>query len=346
MSGAADQDVMTNPTRPRGWVRLAVQSLGFLAGLGLLAWCGYSVFSRPEAREQLSRLTAASWQQVAGLLALSGATIVFGGLMFWAVVRPVRQTRALDQIAVNGVCTVLGYVPFKLSFIFRVVYQNRREGMPLLFIGGWMAACAAVIAACLAPPVAMSLLLKRVDALWWAGSLGGVALAGAALIIGGRWASGPGGRAWIDRAAGAMRLGRLARSEGFGRLMEGCAMLADWRATFGGLVLRGLDVAAQAARFWLGAGIIGVAITPDQAILAGATYFLLQVLAPTGVGGVREAGTAGVLGFLGQDIMVVVLAVSAGEAVMNLVFGAAGAAWLRVDRLLSRRGTGDAPAGA
>lgn len=326
---------------------LAAQVVGFVVSLGLLGWVGYRVLSNEQSRAQLGRLWQAPIEQLLAMLLLSGFTIALSGLVFWAVVRPARRLSAAQAVGVNSVCSALSYLPFKISLIFRVLYHHRRDRLPLLFIGAWLAAAGVVILTSIAPPLGMSLLLRRVDGLWWAGAVGGTVALGALLVVMGRWAHGARGRAFIDRAAAATRVGlvrRFVNSAAFGRLMEGAGMLGDWRAVFGALALRSLDVAAQAARFALAAHILGVGLSADQVVIAGVTYFLLQATAPTGVGGVREAGTAGLLGFLGNDVMVVVIAVSAAEAAMNLLMGAAAAVLLRVDKLLVRGAGAGTPA--
>ena len=53
---------------------------------------------------------------------------------------PVQRLRTLDVVAVNAIATLLNYLPFKLSVISRIVIHNRRDGVPLGKIVGWLAA--------------------------------------------------------------------------------------------------------------------------------------------------------------------------------------------------------------
>lgn len=326
---------------PRSPLARVLQVVGFFVGLGLLAACAYLAMRNPEHRAQLARLADAPWPNLLGLLALSAATVSVAGLTFAAVLRPVRRISRLDCVAVNSVCSTLSYLPFKMSLVFRVLYHHRRDGLPIMVIGGWIAATALVIMAALGPVVLASLWRGQVDGPWWAAATGGILLAGSALLVVARFLASERGWATLERLAAATRLGLVRRavaSRWFSNLHQGVHMLASPRAVSEALALRALDLAIHSARFYLAAVTIGVDLSPGQAVLAGAVYFFLQGAAPTGVAGVREAGTVGALGLLqSENLLVVVLAVSAAEGAVNLLMGAAGAAWLRVDRLFAGR---------
>jgi hypothetical protein len=331
-AGAADQ------ARGTSRRRVALQVVGFLVGLGVLAGCAYLAFSNPEHRAKLWRLTEAPWWQLAALLGLSMGTIVLPGLVFRSVIRPVRRLRAMDAVAVNGVCSALSYMPFKMSLVFRVLYHRRVDGIPLAEIGGWMAATAGIILVSLGPPAAASLARGKMDAWWWVIALGGLAAGGVVTLAVARWLSSDAGWAALTGLARATRLKiaeRVVESERFEQVHRGVVMLADARAVWGTLGLRVLDMSVQAARFYVAAMAVGVEMTPGQAVIAGVMFFFLQAAAPTGVAGVREGGTAAVLGLLNlpEGVLVVVLTVAAAEAVMNVVMGLGGAAYLRVDRV-------------
>ncbi|HRQ74272.1 MAG TPA: hypothetical protein PLU35_14715, partial [Phycisphaerales bacterium] len=139
--------------RRKPYLRLAVQGLGFVAGLVLLGWCVRAALS-PENREQLSKLGDAPAWAVAALLGLSVASVALNGLAFWCALLPARRLHASDVIATNALATFLNYLPFKLSAISRVVIHNRRDRVPLLTIGGWFGAVLGVMVVSLAPLVA------------------------------------------------------------------------------------------------------------------------------------------------------------------------------------------------
>ncbi len=75
--------------RPRMRGRRMLQLAAFLAGLALLAWCITLAF-RPENRESVKKLLDADPGVVAGLFAVSLASIALNGTVFWLTIRPVR----------------------------------------------------------------------------------------------------------------------------------------------------------------------------------------------------------------------------------------------------------------
>jgi hypothetical protein len=251
------------------------------------------------------------------MLALSGLTIANTGLVFRALFAPIRPLSRLDLVAVNSVCSLLSYIPFKASLAYRVYTHHRRDRIDLITIGAWLAATAAVMLATLAVPVAASWWRARIDALWWLAAVGGTALAALALVA-------------LGRAVRRVAPAQPGTPTILSRLLCGAAMLASPRAVFSAVTLRALDLAVTAARFALAAAICGVALPLDQAVLAAATYFFFQATAPAGVAGVREGGTAALMNFLGRDdLAVVILTVSIAEGAMNIAMGVTGWAWLR-----------------
>jgi hypothetical protein len=327
---------------------VAVQLLGFLAGIALLVWCGLEAF-KPANREQLARLGDASVSELITLFALSLATLVLNGLIFWAVLIPEKRLKAGDVLAINAIASMLAYLPFKLSVVARVAIHNRRDGVPLLTIAAWFGAVAVLVLTALGPVGGASLWRRGVDGLWWLASGAGVigitlvmiALAG--LLAGDR------GLERIQRALALVRIGflhRALRSRAFGRLHGVFGMLAHPGAVWGATAMRLADLGAQTARFVVAASILGVTLSWEQAVLVASTYFLIGMLTPFGMLGTREAGSVGLASLLGmggedESLVVVILAVSASETLVTLAGAAAGAAWLRADRLLRvRRETG------
>lgn len=318
--------------------RLALQGLGFLAGAAVLAWCVHRALGDPAQRAQLSRLLDAPWWMVAGMLGLSLGAIAADGLMFQAVLSPVRRLRRLDLAAVGCVCSALAYLPFKMSLLFRFVHHHRRDGVPILTIGAWVAATGALLLASVVPVVTATLTLDPGSLAWWWLSLAGVpALGLVGHVLSRLLASDAAWRAIVgvlDRT-GIGLLHRAAHGRALRNLHGGVRMLADPRAIATGLAFRSAVVAAQAARFMLAARIAGVEVSWDQALVAGAAYNLVQAISPGGVAGFREAGAAGAMKLLhGPDLLSTVLVVTIAEAVTNVLAGAAGGIYLRVDRLL------------
>lgn len=327
----------TPPTRRS--LNIGVQLLGFAVGIALLWYCG-SLALRPENRGQLQKLAEAGPGPALALAALSLATLLINGLLFWLGLRPVQRLPVRGVLATNAVAMFLSYLPLKLSVVFRLFIHTRRDGVPLLRVGAWFGAVAAIMAAVLGPLVLVSTLHPRVDALWIALALGGVLAAAGSLVLIARLLRDERRWAWFERLAGRLpgRLGTLVRDRLLPRAHEGVRMCADVRCVGASVALRLLDVGVHTARLALAASVIGEPLTADQAVIAGSAFFLIGVVAPTGQLGVREAGTAGIMAALhSEGLVVAVLMVSAAEAAVVLLAAVAGGAYLRLDRLLGRR---------
>ncbi len=318
-----------------------LQLAGFAAGIGLLVWCGLEAF-KPENRAQLSRLGEAGVGELSLLFALSVATLVLNGVIFWVVLLPERRIGFSAMLATNAVATMLSYLPFKLSVVLRVAIHNRRDGVPLLTIAAWFGAMAVLVLTTLGPLGLVSLWRGRVDLVWWISGGAGVLVAtGSAIGVAG-WFAGVRGLGRLHRLADATRIGPLARflrGEAFARLHGVFAMLAHAGAAWGATLLRVADLASQTARFVVAASILGVPLSWEQAVLVSTTYFLIGMLSPFGMLGTREAGSVGLAGALGlgggdESLVVVILAVSASESLVNLVGAGLGVAFLRPDRML------------
>lgn len=324
--------------------RIVLQVIGFLVGMLLLWWCARQALAE-QNRAQIQRLGEASVLDVAALAGLSLATIILNGLVFWVALRPAKRLPPLGVIATNALATFLNYLPFKLSVVARVLIHNKRDGVPILTIGAWFASVAAVLLAVYAPLVGVSLWRRSIDAVWVAAGLAGI-LASLALLIGlARLLCADRGRARIeaitrrlvprsDPGAGRSFLQRPSVA----RLYAGLDMLASPSAVGAGAALRLVDITIQAARFVVAAGVLGVAISWQDAVLVACTYFLIGVASPAGQLGTREAGTTWLGGLLalagGADLAVVMLLVSATESLVSLVAAGAAIIWLRPDRLL------------
>lgn len=341
----------------RSAARVAIQVLGFLAGIGLLAWCARVAF-KDENREQLARLPEASPWSIGALVGLSAATLVFNGLIFYAQMRPVRRLRALDVVATNAFATLMNYLPFKLSLVSRVVIHNRRDGLPVLTIGAWLGAVAVTFIGTVGVVVGAAVVLGGVGAAWW-GLVGlGLALWVLAQWAGARVFAGERGLARVHATAdrfGPALVGRVMRTGAFTNLHAGLDMLAHPGATCAAVVLRVGDIMSQATRLIVAAAVLGETLGWAEAVVLAAGHFLIGVISPFGMLGTREAGTAGLAGLLTlaagataaeaeattASFAVTLLLVTAIEAVVTLAAGGVSVAWLRLDRLF-RRGATDA----
>ncbi len=329
-AGAADSP---GAARRRSWWVVLGQIGGFVAGLGVLAWCVWLVASDQKKLEQAEKILRASPLEIALLIGLSMATVVLSGLAFWAVGRPLKAVTAPECVAVNGVCSLLGYLPMKASLLFRFLYHRRVNDLGWLTITAWLGAVAGIIVLSLAPGVIATVVFEDVNAAWFAMTLSG--LVAIAVLL--PWAAGAFagdlGMSRFRAIAGWTRIGlasRLVNSEFFGKLHRGLALLADRKGVALAIVIRAADMGVQAVRFYVVARIIEVEVTPAQCVIAGVAYFFIQATSPAGVAGPREGG---LIAILGTGFAPVVVAVTAGEAAANLILGLAGAAWLRLDRV-------------
>lgn len=328
-----------------GWARVA-QGVGFVIGLGLLAWC-VSLALSPDNREQLSHLLEASPLDVAILLGCSVGTLLFNGLIFWVVLWPVKRTGPVYVSAVNAVATLISYAPFKIAVAFRVLVHNRVDHVPVLTIGAWFAAIAVLALTVLLPALGASLLLEHQGWLWWVVWIGGsIACTGVVVWLASLFS---GERGWLRltgliESVGPSRVSRLIAGEGGRRLHAGVDMLGHTRASAGATVLRIADILVQAVRVWVAAQILHVELGWGPCMVIASTYFLIGIISPIGMLGPRESGSAAVATLAGissaqgaQTIVTLSLLISASEAVVYLAGGGLGAAYLRVDRWLLKR---------
>jgi hypothetical protein len=340
----------------RNTLTLALQLLGFAAGVGLMVWAGSFVFSdaNVEARQ---RIWSAPAHLVALLLGLSVLTHLINGSLFYAALAPVRRLRFWEVQAVNAMASLLASLPFKLSVLLRVAVHHRRDGVPLLTIGAWFIAVGVVMLASAAPVIIVSLARPTVDALWFVLVIVGVALSAGTVVAAAGFFSEGRGWALVERVWNALPLPGALRGEPdpaegrrrptlLDRGHEGLRMLAHPGAVFASAGLRLADAGVHAGRFLVAAAILGVPLAADHAVLAGSSYYLIGALAPTGALGAREGGT----GLIGQilaevdlgQFMLIVVVVTAADLLVLLVGGAVGLAFLRPDRLFGRSATAKA----
>lgn len=336
---------------PRRRLRFGLQLAGFAIGLALLAWA-VSIALKEENREQLQHLADASAGQIAMLLGLSAVSLLINGVSFWAIITPTRPLRCLDVVAVNNLATFLAYLPFKLSVITRAAIHNRRDGVPLLTIGAWLMAIAAAMGAGLGPPLLASVIRPAIDVAWIAIAGVGVIAAGITLVMLGRYFGYERGVARLHRILDPItpkRWRHLLRHSRFLELHEGFAMLASPRAVTIAVGLRVTDLLVQAARFVVAAKVLGMDLGFTQAVLLALSYFILGVVSPSGMLGVREMGTtfiASIAAMAASDQFVgVALLVTSAESIVTLAGAGLGLAWLRPDRLFTRRTDASASGG-
>lgn len=331
----------------RSLLRTLLQVIAFLAGVAALVWAVRKALS-PDNQQMLSRLRDADASHLVLLGALSLGTVLINGLLFQISLRPVRRLRVPDVLSVNAISTLLALAPFKVSLIFRVLFHNRRDKVPVLTIGAWMGAFAAVMGAVLTPMLAVGAWRGRADALWFALVVGGILLIAGSMLAVARLLSHE--TSWarftllVHRLPMPRAIARLLeKPDGvLARVHEGVRMLASPRSVVLGVLLRIFDTLIHAARFYIAAKVLNFPLSPEQALLAGSVFFLIGAVAPAGQVGVREGGTPALLKLVlpGIDLkafVVVVMLVSVIEIMVVLLCAGVGIAYLRPDRLFKLR---------
>lgn len=322
--------------------KVAVQVIAFLIGLGLLAWCIKQAFS-PENQKQLAALRDAPAQLIAMLFGANALVLLFSGLSFYFSLRPLRKLNFWDVQATNAIATFLSYVPFKAGMLFRILIHNRRDGVPVALIGAWFGAVSIVMAIALLPLFAASLLTREINAKWIAiaGSLGLIGLVTVCLLA---WYF-HGTRGMAIMRAIAEKLGgwarKLVRSTFVRTAHGGLDILASPQRVLLLVVLRLIDMASQALRFYLAGMIVGTPLAIDTCVLLASMHFVVGVISPAGSVGTREAAivaTATMLGLENPQAMAgVALLLLASEAAINVVASSLAVLRLGVHRMFVPR---------
>jgi len=291
------------PLRPtRG--RLALKIIGFIVGLGLLAWIIYDAI----ATQQFDGLSNASPWQYAALLGCTLISVAANGGIFWAIIHPIAPIRLWDIQCVNAAVNLLNYAPIRLGLVTRITHHRRVDRLPYTILFGWYAALAGLMFITLGCVVLATLIRPQVD-LWWVGILALLLITGSAASV------------WV----GSHRL--LA-----GRWHGASTMIALPRTVALAVALRLVDMAAYGGRLYLAIAILGVPITPRDAV-ALTILSMVSTLAPIGSVGFREFAIAKIGPMLtdatlSSHINAAVLLDRAGEVVVFIPLGLAALWWM------------------
>jgi hypothetical protein len=211
------------------------------------------------------------------------------------------------------------------------------------------------MAAAFGPPLLAVLLLGPIDQKWLI-AVGLMEVAGAAAtVMAARLFRGRQGVDRLASAADALHIRPLKsflRSGVWAKLHPGFDMIASPGAVAAAIVLRLMDVCVHSGRFLVAARILQVDLPLSQAVPISLTFFLIGILSPAGMAGLREGAATGFAGILlakagadedsYADIAKVALLVTGTEAIAFLCSAAAGFAWLRPYKLL-RNGAAISP---
>ena len=305
-----------DPARKLTPKTIALQIVGFAVSVAIIVWAVRLAMSKGDP-EQLNQLSSPPFVPLLVLLGATCASISVNGLIFTALIRPIRKLPAGELVAVNAIATFLSVLPFKLGLLARVVIHTRRDNLPLRDIVSWFASVAAVTLAVLLPLAAITLWRQQPDALW---AVSGLLLVPASCVV-------------------VVICARLAeKSPRLKPFALGTERILTRRSAVAAAgVLRAVDIVLLALRFSAAAAIIGISLDADSAVVLGSTYYLVSVLAPTGATGFQLGGTITIAAWEALPVetaAILALAVAISEIAVAFAMATIGAIVLRLDRLL------------
>ncbi|MCL4198042.1 MAG: YbhN family protein [Phycisphaerales bacterium] len=298
--GDAKRDAMLPGMRSR----LLLKIVGFILGLGLLAW----VIQRAVSRQQFSGLTEAAWWQFALLLLCTVVSVLANGAIFWTIIRPAAPLGFWPIQAVNAAVSLVNYSPVRIGVALRFVHHRRVDDLPYPLLLAWYACFALLMFMTLGCVLGATLLRPAVDAWWGAALLALLAAGGAAAV----WAGSH--RLLESRWRGASQI------------------LAAPGAVGGAILLRLVDMIAYGGRLYIAITILGTTVTPRDAVVL-TVLSMVSSLSPVGSVGLREFAVAW-LGpmladaSLAQHIDAAVLVDRAAEVLIVAPAGALGLLWI------------------
>lgn len=335
-------DPEASPPASRSGVRIAVQAVGFLIGLGLLGWCVRLALSE-DNREALGKLADAPPGSLAALIGLSVVGVTANGLIFWAALRPVRRIKPLDVVATNSLATFLANLPFKIGLLARIAIHNRRDKVPMAMIFGWFGAVTATLVLTSASLLVAGV-LRDVLGRWTVPvAIMLMVVLSAVMVVIAKRLSGERGHRRLSRLIGRFggrRALRLARSQVIRELHMGLDMLASGRWVAAVVAFRCVDFGAQAWRWVVAGELVGTDVSFTDGLLISGGHYVAGALSPVGMLGFREGAAMGMAELLGLDGGVfapIALLTAGAELVVVIATAGLAIAWLRLDRVLTSR---------
>lgn len=291
--------------------RLAIQLLGFAAGIALLAFCIHGAWPRDEAaRDGWMTLRSASPWLVVAMFGCTLASSVVNALSFQVTGRTIGSVRGWDLQRLNLVANLLNYAPVRLGLVARVGWHLTVDRFRIIQIGGWLAVVGLVLLISVGAAMTATLARPDLDVVWLLLLLGQL-VAGILML---RW-------------IGSVILRRHGRD--VDRILRARGVL--WAAAG----LRLADVAAYWGRMWLAAAMLDLDFSAGQLLMLAIVAYAGS-LAPFGRVGFREFLVAAAAGWIGLaeaelDARMAQLALleSAGEFAFYFIGGAIMLPWYR-----------------
>ncbi len=288
--------------------QIIVQIVGFALGAALLGWCLWIAVKQGD----WSRVRNADLLLIAGLAGFTIVGLLVNGVIFWAVIQPVRHVRLLSMVWLNFLSSLFNYAPIRAGLLARIAYNLRVDQLSLLEIAAWFAAIGLTLAIAVLALLGATIVRPQIDWLWWIILLAQVIVAGLVVRV--------------------MARGKLL--ERFGRGID--RMLRAPLGLWGAIVLRIADVAAITGRMWCAAEIMGLDFSWNEIVILSLAS-LAASLNPLGRIGYREAGVAFVAGLLASGtttaatlnahMIQLALIESVGEAIVFIPLGLAALPW-------------------
>jgi len=298
------------------WRTLLLQAIGFALGAGFLVWLLW--FSGPGL---WSRLKGAEPRLLLALAGCSVASLLLNGAIFWLAVRPIRPLPFVELQCVNAFAGLVNYAPVRLGVVARILWHLRVDRLRVREVAAWFASVSYTILVPLGAALAAALLVTTLD---WRFAL----LMAALVTIGGVVAP------WAAKTNLIRR-----RTNGLERVITDPVVL------WGSMALRIADLGFWAARMLVAVEILGLGLTPGQAVML-AMANLAVTLNPIGRIGYREAAVTLVASRLlaGEGDLLrqsgeLALVESAGEFLVALPAGLLAALMLAKRWRASRRTT-------
>lgn len=313
----------TSAEKPsRTWLKVLLQVVGALVGVALLVWALRLATSGDNA-QRIEVLRKAPIEKVAALIALSALSLCINGVMFNITLRPLKKIPLGETVAANWIATCLSVLPFKLSLIVRTLVHVRKHGVSWKQMGAWYAAFAGLTLGTVGIVVAVIAIRKGFDAIAF-----GLIVVGLGVFL------------FVVHGGGLLIPVIAKRFPKLGVLSLGAEQIALSRGVVATHVaLRLVDLCTYGLRFWIAAGVAGVALTPSQGMQVGCTNMLLRAMAPAGTLGFTEAGTAfagGLMGLSKETVALLALVCSAGEFMTALPLAIVGWIWLAPHKFIAK----------
>ena len=252
--------------------RAAMQAVGFLIGLALVAWVvkGAIDVAADPTRAGILESVRAAWNQrpwlVIGIALTTAVSLIIDGALFWMVLAPVRRLGFMEIQWLTFVTATSNFFPVRLGIPVRYAYALLANRLTFMQATAWFIAVTLVVLVSLGAVIAATAIIP-VPGFGWA-----------ALVL-------------VALAIGGFALQRLAHlpiiTRRFG---EWTRMLTTPSTYWTGTILRVVEVLLWIVRMWCAAEILELGLSFATVTVLGVAAIAVM-LNPFGRIGFREATT-------------------------------------------------------